>query len=129
MHRFAPLKARLLAEKARMQFEIGALQQEESDAGDGNPSERKGYGNHLADSAGQVFERELDAAMERNVDMLLAEVDRALEKFAEGNYGVCDNCGQEIPFERLKRFPQAAHCVKCKSELERIGASAARRSG
>lgn len=42
-----------------------------------------------------------------------AEVSRALHKLAEGTYGVCDDCGKDIPLERLQARPRSVRCVNC----------------
>jgi DnaK suppressor protein len=118
-NRYAPLKKRLVAERDRLQGELETLRAEEREIAEGDRSDNKGYGNHMADSASGVFDKEIDQAMERNLQVLLDDIGRALEKFEQGTYGVCDNCGQEIPYERLERFPQAALCVACKSEQEK----------
>ncbi|WP_051603286.1 TraR/DksA family transcriptional regulator [Simplicispira psychrophila] len=49
----------------------------------------------------------------------VVRIDRALEKMADGSYGVCGECGCTIPFERLKIEPQTQHCVACKSRWEK----------
>lgn len=45
----------------------------------------------------------------------LAEADVALERWAAGRYGVCENCGRPIPVERLEVRPFATRCVPCAS--------------
>ena len=49
----------------------------------------------------------------------LVEIERALRKFEEGTYGLCDACGQPIAPERLEAIPQANLCVNCKARLEK----------
>lgn len=49
----------------------------------------------------------------------LEAIDEALERIHEGTYGVCMECGKEIPEGRLKIIPTAILCVECKEELER----------
>ena len=44
-----------------------------------------------------------------------AEIDYALIRLDDGEYGVCLDCGEEIPFERLKVIPSALYCVGCQS--------------
>lgn len=48
----------------------------------------------------------------------LARIDRALERMADGSYGLCGECGCAIPFQRLKAEPMTQHCVACKSRWE-----------
>ena len=67
-------------------------------------------------------ERELDFALTDRDAVELREIDQALARLAEGRYGLCADCGAEIPAERLQLFPQALRCVACGSRLER-GAS------
>ena len=47
----------------------------------------------------------------------LVELDAALERIAEGDYGVCASCGGTIPIERLRLLPAATLCVPCASRL------------
>jgi DnaK suppressor protein len=51
---------------------------------------------------------------------LLRKIDYALYKIEVGTYGICENCGAEIPFERLMARPVTTLCIKCK-ELEEEG--------
>ncbi|HEX7060849.1 MAG TPA: TraR/DksA family transcriptional regulator [Woeseiaceae bacterium] len=61
-------------------------------------------------------------------DMNLAEVtrdvgelrliDRALERLAEGNYGICIACGDRIDPGRLEANPAAIRCLECQREHE-----------
>lgn len=43
----------------------------------------------------------------------------ALRRVDEGTYGVCVDCGIEIPFERLRANPMALRCVDCQIRAER----------
>ena len=47
----------------------------------------------------------------------LVELDAALERIAEGDYGVCASCGGAIPIDRLRLLPAATLCVPCASRL------------
>ena len=50
---------------------------------------------------------------------LLVKIDRALEKMDEGEFGVCENCGEKIGIKRLEARPVAELCIECKTEQER----------
>ena len=40
-----------------------------------------------------------------------AEVEAALQRIVEGNYGVCEVCGEPIGGERLSAIPWARLCI------------------
>ncbi len=68
--------------------------------------------------------REVDSALTSLDAQELARIDRALETMDEGTYGLCGECGCNIPFERLKIEPMTQHCVACKSSWEQKQAKA-----
>ena len=49
----------------------------------------------------------------------LEKIDRSLEKIAKNEYGLCDECGEEIAFKRLEARPETNLCIRCKEEQER----------
>ena len=51
---------------------------------------------------------------------LLAKIDIALEKIANGEFGECLNCGEDIGVKRLRARPVAELCIDCKSEQEKL---------
>jgi DnaK suppressor protein len=44
----------------------------------------------------------------------------ALTRVADGEYGVCSECGAAIPLKRLRAIPDATTCVACQERLERV---------
>jgi len=57
------------------------------------------------------------------IDMkLLREVSDALQRIAQGSYGVCLECEEPISVKRLEAVPWARYCVSCQ---ERIAARVA----
>lgn len=71
------------------------------------------YSDHPADSATVTFQREMDQALIRDLNVSLQKVDRALEKLAVGSYGICDRCGKGISPDRLQALPYASLCLTC----------------
>ena len=57
-------------------------------------------------------------ALEGRLATELIEIDAALQRIADGDYGDCEECGDEIPKGRLKIQPLDRHCVDCQEELE-----------
>ena len=48
----------------------------------------------------------------------LRAIQQAQERMADGSYGSCIDCGQPIPFERLKAQPSALRCIVCQTRFE-----------
>jgi DnaK suppressor protein len=44
---------------------------------------------------------------------LLVEIEGALERLEEGEFGVCEGCGADIPNRRLQALPWARFCIQC----------------
>ena len=49
----------------------------------------------------------------------LKEIDKALLKIANGGYGICEMCEDEIGFQRLKVKPHAIYCIDCREIVEK----------
>lgn len=67
-----------------------------------------------------------DAEMEDDIRLAGIEVDRhrlqdieqARQRLADGRYGVCATCGDDIPRERLLAQPTAIRCAACQATFE-----------
>lgn len=60
----------------------------------------------------------LDALGQQDKDRL-DMINNALSKIAQGTYGVCIDCGKDIPMSRLEALPWTGLCVDCKTKAER----------
>ncbi len=49
------------------------------------------------------------------------DIDAALERMDQGEYGLCAGCEEEIPLRRMEVRPFSRYCVDCKSEVEKFG--------
>ncbi|OWY62261.1 hypothetical protein B7486_59390 [cyanobacterium TDX16] len=111
----AEMRDLLLEERATYTQQADILQAEaeqlaaEREPGDVQFDEESGEGDTLA------VERERDLALSAQARAAVEEIDAALERIEDGSYGVCAQCGKNIPKERLRALPQAALCVQCKS--------------
>jgi RNA polymerase-binding protein DksA len=76
------------------------------------------YDNHLADTATDTYDRELDYTLEENSEHVLTEIEGALRRIEEGTYGRCTNCARQIPEERLEARPYATLCIDCQRHRE-----------
>jgi RNA polymerase-binding transcription factor len=49
---------------------------------------------------------------------LIFKIQEALQRLDNGEYGVCEQCGEEIGIDRLKARPVTTLCIGCKSSQE-----------
>ena len=83
------------------------------------PDEAKGYSQHQADEGTDDFDRTISLEVTGKEFQLLQQVDRALAKIEEGNYGICDLTEKEIPKKRLEAVPYATTTVEAQDKLEK----------
>jgi len=76
-------------------------------------------GDDQADTGTKTFEREQEITLANNLRERMGQVERALDRLDDGQYGWCERCGNAIPVERLAAFPSATLCVTCKQLEER----------
>lgn len=95
------LKAELERERAEILAEVADPDSIETD---------------LADDPGtRLSERETVEAISALQEALLAQVDEALTRIESDTYGLCQECGVEIPLERLEALPSTPYCVTCQA--------------
>ena len=51
--------------------------------------------------------------------VFLEKIDRALGKIDQGQFGLCDECGEDIAVKRLEARPETSLCIRCKEDQER----------
>ncbi len=49
---------------------------------------------------------------------LLSKIEQALERVDEGEFGMCEDCGEEIGIKRLEARPVTTLCIDCKTAQE-----------
>jgi DnaK suppressor protein len=87
----------------------------------------------IGEPSGDIYDQ-ASSERDRELGLLLGDrerekvhaIDEALLRIEENEYGVCEECEEEIPLGRLKAMPFARHCVKCKSDLEKLQAQTKR---
>jgi DnaK suppressor protein len=109
----------LLEERQRVVAALQNLHDDHAGTLSDEAGEESAYDNHLADTATDTYDRELDYTLEENSENVLAEIDAALKRIDDGTYGICTNRGEQIPVERLEARPWATLCIDCQRERER----------
>lgn len=70
---------------------------------------------HDPEGATIAFERSQIGALVQQARAHLAEIEAAITRIEDGDYGICEVCGRAIPGERLEARPTARRCVACAS--------------
>jgi RNA polymerase-binding transcription factor DksA len=79
-------------------------------------------GRDVKDAADDADERVLtglDHVQLQRDQEELRDIEDARERLRHGRYGLCEVCGQPIPFERLRANPTAKFCLVHQAEWER----------
>ena len=79
------------------------------------PGNENKYGSHMADTGSDTQQNELSGYSAHRQRKYLQYIERALERIENRQYGICIECGKEIPRKRLKVVPHSQYCVTCKS--------------
>lgn len=108
---------------ARRAEDLQELRQAEQDTSlSGDEREVSGeislVGQHPADLAEFTYQRELEQTTHQLLDRETAQVAAAMRAREKGTYGVCQECGRQIPEDRLEARPEATLCVDCQRRME-----------
>src|SRR6266567_2969160 len=71
------------------------------------------------ESAVKAAEQDVAAVTVSLRSRMLREVEKSLKRIADGTYGVCEGCDQEISPNRLKAIPWTQYCLACQELLSR----------
>lgn len=74
-----------------------------------------------ADSEEQAMERENEevlSALDDEARQVVMQIDIALQRIKDGEYGVCRRCGTAIAPARLKAIPYTALCIDCADQQD-----------
>lgn len=115
----ASIRAGLVAEKAGLVQRQTELEQDSFDGSQSEITGEVGLDEDSADSGTATFDRERDLSIRNNIQDLIDQTDRAIERIDAGTYGTCERCGQPIEAARLKALHHAVLCLDCKRREER----------
>jgi DnaK suppressor protein len=109
-------KKQLLAQRASLLAQLSSLR-------GGSVGRAEASAEHLGRNAeldnGQISSaRDLELALDDRETTEIRLVNAALARIEAGSYGLCTDCGVEIPLARLHAAPEAARCIHCQEKLE-----------
>ncbi len=114
------LEQRLLEERARVMKELGIYGKSFSGTLQSADGDLSSYSFHMADQGTDAMEREKEFLFASKEGRYLWHVNEALRRLYANpqEFGKCQECGEEISFERLDALPHARLCIKCKAKEE-----------
>lgn len=105
------LKEKLLADKARLEAELGRFAKPTETPGN-YETQFETIGTDPDENASEVEEYADNLSLEGTLESDLKDVNDALAKMEAGTYGVCEKTGEMIPLERLEANPAARTVVE-----------------
>ena len=73
----------------------------------------------IGDVSSNTYNRQILLRLNDGQRLMMKDIDDALDRVKEGEYGLCIDCGDPINMKRLEVRPQARYCVDCKTDLEK----------
>jgi len=71
------------------------------------------------DRASLESDRNFELRIRDRERKLINKIREAMERLEAGEFGICEECGEEIGKARLKARPVTTLCIDCKTEQER----------
>ena len=96
----------LMAKRAELLGELGTLEAPPGERGE------IAFGKRVGEGTAMAVDRLSQVAVHDKLQVVMADVERALAKLDEGSYGTCDACGQPVAEGRLEARPWATLCVE-----------------
>jgi len=113
----AHLEKRLLEERARVMKELGHYGESFNSSLQASDGDLSSYSFHMADQGTDAMEREKAFLFASQEGRYLWHVNQALRRLYQTpeKFGKCEQCGEDIGFDRLDALPHARLCIKCKA--------------
>ncbi|MCU0281806.1 MAG: TraR/DksA C4-type zinc finger protein [Acidimicrobiia bacterium] len=106
-------RRRLDDERNRLVAVIAEIEAEQEEVRLTETSSERSPDPNTAEGGSLAFEMEKELSLARNAGDLLAQVEEALARIADGSYGRCIECAKAIPVARLEALPYTKLCVNC----------------
>jgi len=113
----------LEAERGRLkkmhQIQVSEIREESEDAAGNELSHVASFDSgENEDTAANMADRDRETALDENAVAILRRIDHALDRIAEGTYGICEITGKPIPVARLRAIPWATMTVEAAAQYD-----------
>lgn len=72
----------------------------------------------LGDQASAESDKNFMLRLRSRESKLIKKIDETIELIDKGEYGICEDCGEEIDARRLEARPVTTFCIECKTRQE-----------
>lgn len=111
------IKNKLLSDKESIESQLAAIASKNIRVEDDYNARFPEYGDESGENANEIADFNDNLALERNLEKILVDVNKAILNIEKKSYGKCKYCGKEIDTKRLLARPVSSSCVRCKEKL------------
>jgi len=116
----AEFKELLMERREQLLKDLGQFRDRDNSSSIKDSSgDNSAYSFHMADVGTDNMEREKAFFFATREGKYLSHIENALDRIDEGTFGVCTDCGKDIPKARLMAVPTATRCVPCKEKADK----------
>ncbi|MBW2504326.1 MAG: TraR/DksA family transcriptional regulator [Deltaproteobacteria bacterium] len=113
--RFSEIKKQLIQMRDELMKEVSDSYETCREMGqDGVPD--------IGDMSSIAYNRDVLFNLSETQQQRIRDIEAALNRMAEGEYGICMECGEEISPRRMEVRPFSRYCIECKTDIEKNGA-------
>ncbi|HKK54138.1 MAG TPA: TraR/DksA C4-type zinc finger protein [Patescibacteria group bacterium] len=112
------IKQELMDRKNKILEDLNDISREDSHEADNRSAKFPEYGDKPDENAQEISEYSTTVETQRIFEKTLSDIDKALKRIENREYGTCKYCGQQINPKRLLARPTASSCIECKTKLQ-----------
>ncbi len=110
----AEIRERLLQMRREMTREVQQSREASREIGQDGVAD-------IGDMSASTYARDVLLNLSENQRQRIRDIDAAIDRLDQGEYGICLRCEEEIEPRRLEVRPFSRYCVECKTEVEKFG--------
>ena len=111
------IKDKLLNDKKSIEEQLASIASKNIRNADDYNARFPEYGDEDGENANEIADFNDNLALERNLEKILVDINKALANIEKKSYGKCKYCGKDIDPKRLLARPSSGSCVRCKEKL------------
>lgn len=111
------IKTKLLSDKESIEEQLASIASKNIHNDDDYNARFPEYGDESGENANEIADFNDNLALERNLEKILVDINKAILNIEKKGYGRCKYCNKDIDPKRLLARPASSSCVRCKEKL------------